>query len=95
MKPATFRLDGGYPNPFNGTASIRYGLVEGGPVTLTVYNLLGQPVRRLVDTVQVGGHHLALWDGRDDGGRDLASGVYLVRLTTPGDHRVTRLAMVK
>jgi hypothetical protein len=91
--PGNFHLAQNYPNPFNPVTTIRYavGGRRGGlvPVTLKVYNVLGQSVRTLVDEEKAAGSYLATWDGRDDGGRQLSSGVYLYRLEIE-DLQVTR-----
>jgi hypothetical protein len=80
--PATTQLLANYPNPFNPTTLIPYRLSRDGPVGLTIYNVLGQPIRRLVSSTQTAGDHAATWDGRTDGGQAAATGVYLVQLRT-------------
>ncbi|UCE18066.1 MAG: T9SS type A sorting domain-containing protein [Gemmatimonadota bacterium] len=68
-----------YPNPFNITTDIRYQLVESrcpSPISLKIYNILGQEVRTLFIAHQEPGMYTARWDGKDDLGRDVASGVY-------------------
>lgn len=82
--PTHFRLEQNHPNPFNPSTVIEYAIAEqAGPVraTLEIYNLLGQRVRTLVDGEQAAGTYSARWDGTDDGGTTVASGVYLYRLT--------------
>lgn len=71
---------------------VRYSLDRTARVRITIYNVLGQRVRGLVDDVQAGGSHEAIWDGRDERGRSLASGVYLYRLEV--DDRVQTKKMV-
>jgi C1A family cysteine protease len=79
-----------FPNPFNPSTAIRYNVPEpGGSVRLTVYDLRGRKVRTLVDAHRGAGEHLAVWRGRDDGGRELGSGVYFYRMEI-GDYRVER-----
>jgi len=79
-----------YPNPFQGQTTIPYTLAEAGDVRLTVYNALGQPVRRLVDEYQWDGEHEVTWLGRDDDGRGLAGGLYLYELRAPGHQPQSR-----
>jgi len=81
-RPDDFVLLPGYPNPFNPEASIGYrlNLKEPAGVSLKIYNLLGQQVSSLVDEVQSSGAYQVIWNGRDDAGRALSSGVYFVRL---------------
>jgi hypothetical protein len=68
------------PNPFNQSTIIEYTLPAMSPVILDVYNVLGQPVRRLVHDVRPPGRHVVAWDGTDENGRQVASGVYFYRL---------------
>jgi hypothetical protein len=79
-----------FPNPFNPTTAIRYVVpAPGGFVRLTVYDLRGRKVRTLVDGEKGAGEHRAIWEGRDDAGRDVASGVYFYRMEI-GDYRAER-----
>ena len=78
--PQRFTLDQNYPNPFNSGTSIRYALERLGAVKLTVYNLAGQQVATLVRGTREAGAYTVSWDGRDDDGKELASGMYMYRL---------------
>jgi hypothetical protein len=79
-----------FPNPFNPTTAIRYVVPEPGAfVRLMVYDLRGRKVRTLVDEKVGAGEHRAIWGGRDDAGRDVASGVYFYRVEI-GDYRAER-----
>ena len=78
--PADFGLSQNYPNPFNPSTSISYSLREPGPVQLTVYNVFGRAVRTLVDRHEEPGTRTVTWNGKDDSGKDVASGIYLYRL---------------
>jgi hypothetical protein len=89
------RLYPASPNPFNPRTTIGYSLVRDGAVTLDVYDLNGRRVRTLADGFQTAGDHRATWDGLDDGGRQLASGVYLVRLRGDGFLELQRVALIK
>jgi hypothetical protein len=73
---ATFRLLPNFPNPFNAETAIRYALPEETQVQLGIYNALGQKVLTLVDSRQLAGIQMLMWDGRDERGQELASGVY-------------------
>ncbi len=85
----TFSLAQNHPNPFNPVTTIGYELSGEAVVRLTVYDLRGRAVRTLVSSRQQPGRHTAVWNGRDDGGRVVPSGVYLYRLEA-GDLRVSR-----
>jgi hypothetical protein len=93
--PATYDLAQNFPNPFNPETGITYQVPVRTNVSLRVYNALGQEVRTLVNRVQDAGVYSAVWDGKDNNGRQLTSGIYLVRLEA-GDFVMTRkMAMVK
>jgi len=79
--PAEFGLSRNRPNPFNPVTNIGYQLAEVGQVRLHIYNVLGQEVRRLVQEEQEAGYYRAAWDGRDNSGRGLSTGVYIYRMT--------------
>jgi len=78
--PQFFTLDQNYPNPFNSSTVIRFALPQNQDVELSIYNLAGQRVATLVQGVREAGMYTVRWDGRDDTGKELASGVYLYRL---------------
>jgi hypothetical protein len=78
--PSVFSLSQNYPNPFNPETRIQYGLPKTGHVRLTIYNLLGQKVRTLVDTQKAPGFYTTSWDGTNDYGNLVASGVYIYRI---------------
>jgi hypothetical protein len=82
--PSSFVLSQNYPNPFRDETAITFHLPQQyhSPVRLTIYNLLGQEVRTLVDQSLSGGIYRSFWDGRDAGGRRSASGVYFYKLET-------------
>ncbi len=80
--PETYRLDQNYPNPFNPSTSIGFSLKRASYVQLEIYNLLGQSVRTLVDKSLSTGNYETTWYGKDEAGRDVASGVYFYRLIT-------------
>ncbi len=82
--PREFRLEQNYPNPFNPSTVINYTTSPSANSTgtrLVIFNLLGQKVRTLVDARETAGSHSVTWDGRNDAGELLPSGVYIYRLT--------------
>jgi N-acetylneuraminic acid mutarotase len=82
--PRDVTLYPNYPNPFNPSTTITYFLSKTEKVRIVVYNLLGQEVCTLVDKKKPAGFHELLWDGKDDYGHRVASGVYLYRLEAKG-----------
>jgi M6 family metalloprotease-like protein len=78
--PTAFALSPAYPNPFNPSTTLRFSLPQPGEAELSIYNLMGQRVAILIRGSQEAGAHVLQWHGRDDQGRELASGVYLCRL---------------
>ena len=93
--PKTFALQQNYPNPFNPITTIRYDLAEASRVRLVVYDLLGRVIRTLVDTEQTAGSYRAVWDGRNDAGEAVASGIYLYRLEAGDMVRSKTMLLVK
>ena len=93
--PISSGLDPNFPNPFNAHTQIPYRLAIPGPVQLVVYNLLGQPVRTLVDQVQTAGWYQVPWDARDQQGVAVSAGVYLTCLHYPGGVQTQRLLYLK
>ena len=79
--PLVVALQEAYPNPFRTATTLPYEIQHAGPVTLTVYDVMGRRIRILVDAGQhPPGLHRAVWDGRDDGGSPVASGTYFYQL---------------
>ncbi len=95
LQPVAFGLSQNYPNPFNPVTSIRYSLPKNGRVRLTVYNLMGQRVKVLIDREEKTGSHEEMWDGTDDRGLRAASGIYLYRLEFLDKVAVRKLVFVK
>jgi hypothetical protein len=80
-KPVADALIGNYPNPFNPDTVISYSLATGRNASLVVYNALGQKVRTIVDGPHAMGKYTVRWDGKDEMGRQVSSGVYYCRMT--------------
>lgn len=81
LSPDRFDLAQNYPNPFNPETIIKYQINSPSAVSLKIYNLRGQVVRTLLDAVQNSGNHEVTWDSRDNLGNEVASGVYVYRLS--------------
>lgn len=93
--PRAFALQAHYPNPFNPTTTIKYELPVGAAVELTVYDLVGQQVRTLQTGRQEAGRHQLEWDGRDDLGKEVASGMYMYKLVTPERTLVRKMMLLR
>ena len=91
--PDQFSLDQNYPNPFNPTTTIQYRLPQAATVRLAIYNVAGQLVKVLVNGQQEAGQYRVEWDGRDQAGHSVASGLYLYRIEAGSftDHRTMML----
>ena len=94
--PTTFELFPNFPNPFNPSTTIRYGVPEAAAVSLVVYNMLGQKVATLMHGAeQPAGFHAAVWDGRSDAGTQVAGGVYFVRMRAGRFMQTQKMVLVK
>lgn len=93
--PREYVLRGASPNPFNPVTEIAYGLPEGGRVALRVYSAAGRLVRVLVDGEREAGYHAAVWDGRDDRGDAVASGVYFCRMEADRFEHAVKMVLLK
>ncbi|UCC78235.1 MAG: T9SS type A sorting domain-containing protein [Candidatus Zixiibacteriota bacterium] len=93
--PDEFILKQNYPNPFNSSTVIEYLIAEKTTVRLTVFNLLGQRVKSLLDAEKSAGVYRIEWDGRDDDGRDVASGIYLYRLESPSGDITRKMVLIR
>ena len=91
----SFRLEQNYPNPFNPSTEIRFVLPRAARVNLSVYNTLGQRIRTLETGFLAAGTHSALWDGRDQRGHPVPSGVYICRLTAEGEVVTRKLTLMR
>lgn len=93
--PAHTRLGAAYPNPFVGETTMELALAKSGPVTLTIFDLSGRRVRRLVDADVAAGSKRVAWDGRSDAGARVPNGLYLVRMDAAGIRQVRRVMIVR
>ena len=94
--PSAFALGANYPNPFNPATTIPLSVAAGaGDVDLTIYNVLGQPVRQVWNGPLAAGEHRLAWDGRDAQGQSVAAGVYLVRLHQGDQTRLRKMVKIE
>jgi len=94
-RPKTYLLNQNYPNPFNQSTTISYSLSKASHVNLTIYNLLGRKVRTLVDESQPVGYKTIAWDGQDNKGHSVSSGIYFYRLKTIGFEEAKKMLFLK
>ena len=90
-----FCLDQNYPNPFNPATTIEYNLSRATHVTLRIYNLLGQEVRTLVDKVEQPGIYQTKWDGTNDTGLPVVSGVYVYQLYSDSGVQTRKMTLMQ
>jgi hypothetical protein len=93
--PAEFELYQNYPNPFNPETRIEYTLKKAGHVTVHIYNVLGEKVKRLLDQDQSAGFYQINWDGKNDKGKSVSSGLYLYKLEVNGFSQAKRMLLLK
>jgi hypothetical protein len=95
IQPRNFALLGNYPNPFNATTMVKFQLTRASFVELNVYNILGQKVKTLVKEQMTSGSKQVLWDGTDEIGRQLATGIYFYRLVTVEGRQTGKMTMLR
>ena len=94
--PTAFTLGANYPNPFNPTTTIPLAVPSGARnVDLTIYNVLGQPMRQVWNGPLAAGEHELTWDGRDVQGQPVATGVYIYRLQVDGQTRTRKMVKIE
>lgn len=93
--PMAYQLHGAYPNPFNSSTAIRFAIPSVSDVELTVYNVMGQVVRTINVDDMLPGERSIVWDGRNSVGDEVASGVYLYRVSAGGLSATSRMTLLK
>ena len=95
VRPSAYALSPNFPNPFNPETSLRLYLPQSGQVWLDVCDAAGQRVRSLFSGQLAAGVHVEVWDGRDQRGRDVASGTYFARLRAGGVVQVSKMILLR
>jgi len=99
VMPRSFTLSQNYPNPFNSNTIIKFEISgtsgEAVQASLKVYNILGEKVKTLFDEAKYPGNHSVTWDGTNDRGEKIASGVYLYRLSTGKYSETKKMTLLK
>jgi len=93
--PAVTKLEGNYPNPFNPSTTIRFAVKEPGQITINVYNNKGQLVKTLLNENKKAGNHSVIWNGTDNNGKSVSSGIYLYRMQTTGLSQTRKMMLMK
>jgi hypothetical protein len=93
--PNVLALRQNFPNPFNPMTTIAFDLPTQSPVKITVYGIDGRVVRTLVNDMMPAGRHDVVWNGTDDGGRQVASGLYFCRLNVGGELLTRKMTLMK
>jgi flagellar hook capping protein FlgD/dockerin type I repeat protein len=93
--PTVYTLSQNFPNPFNPTTTINYAIPQTGQVELAIFNTAGQKVRTLVAQEQSAGFYKMVWDGRNEMGESVASGVYIYRLHSGSFSKTAKMNLIK
>ncbi|MFQ5602677.1 MAG: FlgD immunoglobulin-like domain containing protein [bacterium] len=93
--PGQFALLPNYPNPFNPRTTIRYFLPRTAQVELKIFNMVGQPIRTLVEAEQPAGLQSVVWDGKNDRGEGVSSGAYFYKIVADDFTKIRRLLFLK
>ncbi|MCX8009809.1 MAG: T9SS type A sorting domain-containing protein, partial [Ignavibacteria bacterium] len=95
MRPFTYILDQNFPNPFNPSTQIRFAIPQDDHVTLKIYDVLGREVRTLVDADLRTGYHSFEWDGRNNFGSQVSSGIYIYQMRAGKFVKSLKMMMLK
>ncbi len=93
--PRRFAVSQNYPNPFNPTTAIRFELPKATHVRIVVYNTLGREVKVLLDAQREAGYHVVRWDGTNNAGRAVGSGVYYYRVQAGDKQEVRKMTLLR
>jgi hypothetical protein len=93
--PTVFALEQNYPNPFNPSTTIRYQIPTDASVSLIIYNVQGQKIRTLLSKEQKAGYYSTVWDGRNEAGQTVSSGLYLYRVQAGSFVATQKMIMLK
>jgi hypothetical protein len=93
--PPVYRLAQNFPNPFNPSTSITFDMPEKGLVAIRVYNVAGQLVRTLFEGEKDVGTHVVIWDGRNNVGANVVSGVYFYKMETKGFSKTRKMLLLR
>jgi flagellar hook assembly protein FlgD len=89
------RLEQNFPNPFNPTTTLAFSIKDKGDVSLTIYDVVGRQVRELVNEQRERGAYKVVWDGQNDSGQTVASGVYFYKLVAGSFTDTKKMTILK
>ncbi|MBT7831451.1 MAG: T9SS type A sorting domain-containing protein, partial [Candidatus Marinimicrobia bacterium] len=95
VAPTAFTLNQNYPNPFNPTTTLRYGVPEASAVSLIIYDIRGNVVRTMQSETRPAGWYEVVWNGLDDAGQPVSTGLYLTRLQAGSFNQTIKMLFVK
>ncbi|MHB9027328.1 MAG: FlgD immunoglobulin-like domain containing protein [Candidatus Latescibacterota bacterium] len=93
--PTVYALSQNFPNPFNPTTTIEYSIPKAGHTTLAIYNVAGQKVRTLINESQAASFYKVVWDGRNDNGESVATGMYFYKLVSGNYSKIVKMTLMK
>ena len=93
--PQQFELSQNYPNPFNPETTIKYTIAKGGKVSLVIFDIHGREVKKLMEEHKKAGYYAMKWDGRDNNGNHVSSGIYFCRMFGEEFNQTKKLILIK
>ena len=93
--PSRYVLKQNYPNPFNPETTIRFELPEKSQISLNIYDITGKLIKTLVNGKKEAGYHLVIWNGKDEKGRDVTSGIYFYQIESKGFSQIKQCLLLK
>ena len=93
--PMDFALHANYPNPFNPTTSIKYDLPENAVVSIMIYDIMGREIRHLVNETQSAGFKAIMWDGTNNYGQQVGTGMYLYQIKAGSFVQTRKMLLMK
>jgi hypothetical protein len=94
-EPQLTTLSGNYPNPFNPQTTISFSLAKSEQVSIEIFNIKGQKVKTVLDQLLTDGQHEVVWDGKNQYGKSVSSGVYFYRMQTTDYQAMKKMIMIK
>jgi hypothetical protein len=95
LSPMVTTLHNAYPNPFNPITTISFSLAEFGNVNISIYNIRGQHIKTLINEAKSAGKYQVIWDGTDNQGKSVSSGIYLYAMRTEDKHEIKKCILLK